>query len=132
MQTVWDRRYAQRVQRMQASAIRELLKVTEMPGTISLAGGMPAAEIFPIEKIAAVTQRILEKSGRQALQYGTTEGYTPLRELLAHRLLQEGFDVSLDNILITSASQQALHLLAQTLIHAADLLLLPPLTYISP
>src|SRR5260370_39113642 len=105
MQTVWDRRYAQRVQRMQASAIRELLKVTEMPGIISLAGGMPAAEIFPIEKIAAVTQRILEKSGQQALQYGTTEGFTPLRELLAQRLKQEGFNVSLANSLMTSGWQ---------------------------
>jgi 2-aminoadipate transaminase len=129
MQTVWDRRYAQRVQRMQASAIRELLKATEMPGTISLAGGMPAAEIFPIEKIAAVTQRILEKSGQQALQYSTTEGYTPLRELLAHRLTQEGIDVSLDSILITSGSQQGLDLLAKIMIDTGDLLLVESPTY---
>ena len=129
MQTIWDQRYAQRVRRMQASAIRELLKVTEMPGIISLAGGLPAAEIFPIEKIAAVTQRILEESGRQALQYGTTEGFTPLRELLAHRLKQEGFDVSLENILITSGSQQGLDLLAKIMIDAGDSLLVESPTY---
>jgi 2-aminoadipate transaminase len=129
MQTMWDQRYAQRVRRMQASAIRELLKVTEMPGIISLAGGLPAAEIFPIEKIAAVTQRILEESGRQALQYGTTEGFTPLRELLAHRLKQEGFDVSLENILITSGSQQGLDLLAKIMIDAGDSLLVESPTY---
>jgi 2-aminoadipate transaminase len=129
MQTMWDQRYAQRVQRMQASAIRELLKVTEMPGIISLAGGLPAAEIFPIEKIAAVTQRILEESGRQALQYGTTEGFTPLRELLAHRLKQEGFDVSLENVLITSGSQQGLDLLAKIMIDAGDSLLVESPTY---
>lgn len=129
MQTMWDQRYAQRVRRMQASAIRELLKVTEMPGIISLAGGLPAAEIFPIEKIAAVTQRILEESGRQALQYGTTEGFTPLRELLAHRLKQEGFDVSLENVLITSGSQQGLDLLAKIMIDAGDSLLVESPTY---
>src|SRR5258708_9466216 len=103
-----------------------------MRGIISRGGGMAAAEIFPIEKIAAVTQRILEKSGQQALQYGTTEGFTPLRELLAQRLKQEGFDVSLENILITSGSQQGLDLLAKIMIDAGYLLLVESPTYMGP
>lgn len=125
----WNQRYAQRVQGMQGSAIRELLKVTELPGVISLAGGLPAGEIFPIEKISAVAQRILEKAGRQALQYGATEGYTPLRELLAHRLKQEGFQVSSENVLITSGSQQGLDLLGKILIDPADGVLVESPTY---
>ncbi|MBO0783182.1 MAG: PLP-dependent aminotransferase family protein [Ktedonobacteraceae bacterium] len=129
MQMAWDQRYAQRVKRIQGSAIRELLKVTEMPGTISLAGGLPAAEIFPIEKIAAVTQRILEKNGGQALQYGLTEGYTPLRELLADRLQQEGINAGPDNILITTGSQQGLDLLGKIMIDAGDPLLTESPTY---
>ncbi|HEX7734660.1 MAG TPA: PLP-dependent aminotransferase family protein [Ktedonobacteraceae bacterium] len=129
MATVWDRRYAQRVQRIQGSAIRELLKVTEMPGTISLAGGLPAGEIFPLEQISEVTQRILAKQGRQALQYGTTEGYTPLRELLAERLTQEGVKVSRENILITSGSQQGLDLLGKLLVNPGEPMLVESPTY---
>jgi 2-aminoadipate transaminase len=129
MSTVWDQRYAQRVQRIQGSAIRELLKVTEQPGTISLAGGLPAGEIFPIEEISAVTQRILEKQGQQALQYGTTEGYTPLREFLAQQFQQQGLNVSRDNILITSGSQQGLDLLGKILLNPGDRLLVESPTY---
>ena len=129
MPTVWDQRYAQRVQRIQGSAIRELLKVTEMPGAISLAGGLPAAEIFPLEQISAVTQRILARQGQQALQYGTTEGYTPLRELLAQRLTAEGVKVSFDNILITSGSQQGLDLLGKLFVNPGDPLLVESPTY---
>jgi 2-aminoadipate transaminase len=129
MPTAWDQRYAQRTQRMQGSAIRELLKVTELPGTISLAGGLPASEIFPIEQISAVAQHILEKKGRQALQYGPTEGYTPLRELLAHQLNQQGFNVSRDNFVITSGSQQGLDLLGKILLNPGDRLLVESPTY---
>lgn len=129
MQTEWDQRYAKRAARIQGSAIRELLKVTEMPGAISLAGGLPASDIFPIEKIAAVTQRILAQNGQQALQYGPTEGYAPLRELLAQRLKQDGFNASADNILITSGSQQGLDLLAKLLIDPGDPLLVESPTY---
>ena len=129
MPIVWEQRYAQRVQRIQGSAIRELLKVTEIPGAISLAGGLPAGELFPLEQIAAVTQRILTQQGQQALQYGPTEGYTPLRELLAQRLTQEGITTSLDNILITSGSQQGLDLLGKLLVNPGAPLLVESPTY---
>jgi 2-aminoadipate transaminase len=125
----WEQRYAKRSQRIQGSAIRELLKVTEMPGTISLAGGLPASEIFPIPKLIEVTQRILTRNGQQALQYGTTEGYTPLRELLAQQMRERGHDVTVDNFLITSGSQQGLDLLAKILIDPGDPLLTESPTY---
>lgn len=129
MPTVWDQRYAQRVQRIQGSAIRELLKVTEMPGAISLAGGLPAGEIFPLEQISEVTQRILATQGQQALQYGPTEGYTPLRELLAERLSAEGVRISRDNIVIISGSQQGLDLLGKLFVNPGDPLLVESPTY---
>ncbi len=129
MPTVWDQRYAQRVQRIQGSAIRELLKVIEIPGAISLAGGLPASEIFPIEQISEVTQRILSTQGQQALQYGTTEGYTPLRELLAERISAEGVKVSRDNIVIISGSQQGLDLLGKLFVNPGDPLLVESPTY---
>ena len=84
MQTPWEHRFSQRTQRMQSSAIRELLKVTELPGVISFAGGMPAPDVFPIEEVLAATERVLHGPlGPKALQYGATEGYTPLREMIA-------------------------------------------------
>ncbi len=129
MKTVWEQRYARRVQRMQGSAIRELLKITELPGTISLAGGLPAPEIFPVEEIAVVAERVLKENGQQALQYSATEGYTPLRELLAQRHSQHGLTLSLDNILITSGSQQGLDLLAKIMIDTGDRLVVESPTY---
>src|SRR5512142_1508679 len=83
MQTLWDHRFAQRTQRMASSAIRELLKLTEQPGIISFAGGLPAPEIFPIQQVREAAERVLTDYGPQALQYGTTEGYQPLREMIA-------------------------------------------------
>ena len=94
MNTNWDTQYAHRMAGMKGSAIRELLKLTEIPGMISLAGGLPAGEFFPVERIAAVTQRILRENGEKALQYSSTEGYTPLRTLLAEQLAQEGVAAS--------------------------------------
>src|SRR5258707_4643505 len=125
----WDQRYAQRVQRIKGSAIRELLKLTEMPGAISLAGGLPAAEIFPLEQIQAATQRILAQRGQQALQYGATEGYTPLRDLLAQRMTAEGVKVTRENILITSGSQQGLDLLGKLLVNPGEPWLVESPTY---
>lgn len=129
MQKNWDQRFARRTQRMRSSAIRELLKATEQPDTISFAGGLPAPEIFPIEKIATTTQRILQTAGPQALQYSATEGYRPLRELIAHLLSQPGLEITIDNVLITSGSQQGLDLLGKVLIDPGDRILVESPTY---
>ncbi len=99
MQTPWDHRYAQRTQRMKGSAIRELLKLTEQPDVISLGGGMPAPEVFPVKEFAEACERVLKTQGSRALQYGSTEGFTPLREMIARFTSRLGIDVSPDNIL---------------------------------
>src|SRR5581483_8566309 len=129
MQINWDQRFARRTQRMRSSAIRELLKATEQPDTICFAGGLPAPEIFPIEKIAATTQRVLQTAGPQALQYSATEGYRPLRELIARLLSQPGLEITIDNVLITSGSQQGLDLLGKVLIDPGDRILVESPTY---
>ncbi len=130
MQTPWDHRYAQRTQRMASSAIRELLKLTEQPGIISFAGGLPAPEVFPIEQVQEATARVLRDSGAQALQYGATEGYQPLREMIARHTARYGLEITPDNILITSGSQQALDLLGKVFINRGDRILVEAPTYL--
>ncbi|MCL4561350.1 MAG: PLP-dependent aminotransferase family protein [Chloroflexi bacterium] len=130
MQTPWDYRYAQRTQRMGSSAIRELLKFTEQPEIISFAGGLPAPDVFPVKEFAEACQRVLQDCGAQALQYGTTEGYQPLREMIARHSSRFGIHASPENILITSGSQQALDLLGKIFINRGDRILVESPTYL--
>jgi 2-aminoadipate transaminase len=129
MQTLWDHRFAQRTQRMKSSAIRELLKLTEDPEIISFGGGMPAPESFPTEQFQEACQKVLNQHGAQALQYGSTEGYTPLREMIARHTTRLGIEVTPDNIMITSGSQQALDLLGKIFINNGDRILVEAPTY---
>ncbi len=108
---------------MGSSAIRELLKLTQQPDLISFAGGLPAPEMFPIEQIKAAADTVLTEVGAQALQYSTTEGYTPLREWLVRQMARYGIKVGIDNIIITSGSQQALDLIGKLLINPGDRIL---------
>ncbi len=130
MQTPWDYRYAQRTQRMKASAIRELLKVTEQPDMISFGGGFPAAEVFPVEEFKRACNYVLEHKGADALQYGGTDGYVPLREMISRHTNRIGINVDIDNILITSGSQQALDLLGKIFINRGDRILVESPTYL--
>ena len=109
---------------LKASEIRELLKLTTMPEVISFAGGLPAPELFPTEQLKKVDDAVLTKEGREALQYGTTEGYNPLRKQIAARMKQAFMvDCDIDNITITSGSQQGLSMLAQIFINPGDVIL---------
>lgn len=130
MQTVWNDRFAQRTQRMRSSAIRELLKLTEEPDVISFGGGLPAPDVFPIEEISETCQKVLHQSGAQALQYGATEGYTPLRDLIASHLRRHGLDTQVQNVLITTGSQQALDLVGKIFINRGDHILVESPTYL--
>lgn len=130
MQTLWDDRYALRTLSMKGSAIRELLKLTTLPDIISFAGGMPAPEIFPVEEFKEACARVLEMHGTEALQYGATDGYLPLRELICQHTSQYGLKVTADNILITSGSQQALDLLGKIFINPGDRILTESPTYL--
>jgi len=130
MQTLWDHRYAQRTQRMAGSAIRELLKVVEDPEVISFAGGFPAPDVFPIKEFKAACLKVLDENGPQSLQYGATEGYLPLREMIARHTARYGIEVTPENILITSGSQQALDLLGKIFINSGDRILVESPTYL--
>ena len=99
--------FSERAQQLTSSAIREILKVTERPEVISFAGGLPAPGGFPVEVVRAAFDKVLSTNGRAALQYGPTEGYAPLRKWVAEDLTRAGADVSPDQVLIVSGSQQA-------------------------
>jgi 2-aminoadipate transaminase len=130
MTTLWTQRYAQRTQRMQSSAVRELLKLTEHPEMISFAGGLPAPDVFPVDRFQEACQTVLGQHGSQALQYSTTEGYRPLREMIARHTARYGICVEPENILITSGSQQALDLIGKIFINPGDRLLVEKPTYV--
>lgn len=116
---------------LKASEIREILKLTTQPEIISFAGGLPAPEFFPIEELKKVDAEILEKEGMQAVQYGTTEGYLPLREKIAeHMKTAFGVDCSAEELMITSGSQQGLSLLSQIFLNPDDVVLVESPTYL--
>lgn len=115
---------------MKSSAIRELLKLSSLPDVISFAGGLPAPDVFPIEKFKEAADIVLTEMGKKALQYGTTEGYQPLREMIARNAGKYGIQVSADNVLITSGSQQALDLLGRIFINRGDRVLVESPTYL--
>jgi 2-aminoadipate transaminase len=116
--------FAKRMEYMRASEIRELLKLTENPEVISFAGGTPSPDLFPVQEIAQVTCDVLAQSGKQALQYGTTEGFTPLREIIAKRMNRKfKTNFGFQNILITSGSQQGLDFSGKIFLNEGDVLL---------
>ena len=130
MSTVWEQRFAHRTQRMGSSAIRELLKLTEHPEFISFAGGLPAPEVFPVEKVTEAVDTLMREMPTQALQYSTTEGYRPLREHLARKMSEPGIVIGKDDILITSGSQQALDLIGKLFIDPGDRVIVEAPTYL--
>ena len=129
MATPWNLRYSQRMQWMGSSVIRELLKLTEQPDIISFAGGLPAPELFPVQEFADAASRVLADHGPQALQYGTTEGYLPLREFIVQQMRRYGIPAHVENVLITSGSQQALDLIGKIMINPGDQILTECPTY---
>jgi len=119
-ETRWSDRYAQRTYGMKSSAIRELLKYTQDPEMISFAGGLPGPEVFPLAEIEAAAQLVLQGQGRAAVQYSTTEGHLPLREMLVRHMDRYGIKVSPDNVLVTTGAQQALDLIGKLFINPGD------------
>src|SRR3954447_10052602 len=100
-------RTAARFNHVRRSFVREILKMTERPDMISFAGGLPNPKLIPVDAIADATQKVLSESGREALQYATSEGYQPLREWIAQRYRAAGLNVTADCIMIVNGSQQA-------------------------
>lgn len=117
-------KFAERMGKIEGSAIRELLKLTARPEVISFAGGMPAPELFPVEEMKEIAVAVLEEQGRVALQYTSTEGYLPLREKIAQRMNNTlKTNVGPDDILITSGSQQGLDFSGKVFIDKGDVIL---------
>lgn len=123
-------KYAERMNGIKASEIRELLKLTERPEVISFAGGLPAPELFPIEEMKKVADEVLTQMGRQALQYSATEGYNPLREKIAKRMEKVGVKTTRDNILITSGSQQGLDFAGKIFVNPGDVVIVESPSYL--
>jgi 2-aminoadipate transaminase len=130
MAAPWAHRYAQRTKTAKSSIIRELLKLTTKPEVISFAGGLPAPEVFPVERFREACERVLAAHPAEALQYGPSEGYLPLRELLVGYMAKYGIVATVDNVLITNGSQQALDLIAKLLINRGDRILVESPTYL--
>jgi len=113
-----------------SSVIRETLKVSERPDVISFGGGLPSPDVFPLQRFEEACHKVLQENGPSALQYGPTEGYEPLREMLARNMARYGIMAQVENVLITSGSQQALDLIGKLLINRGDRVLVEAPTYL--
>jgi len=127
----FTRFYAKRTSLMKASEIRELLKVVESRDIISLAGGLPDPQSFPKEEIAEIASYVIREYGEMALQYGTTQGARVLREALSKFMAKFMINALPDNILVTTGSQQALDIMARTLIDPGDIIIVELPTYLA-
>ena len=125
-------KFAKRMAGMQASAVREILKVTQRPEVISFAGGLPAPELFPVEEIGKVCQEVCAAEGRKVLQYATTEGRPSLRAKIADRMnLKYISHLGAENILITTGSQQNLDMAGKIFFDEGDVVLMESPTYLA-
>lgn len=119
-----DYKFSDKVTKLQASAIREILKFTSVPGVISFAAGNPAPEAFPTEKIAEISAELLSNDPILALQYNITEGYTPLRDFLKQWLASKKcYNSDFDDVIVTSGGQQANELSCKVLLNEGDTLI---------
>ncbi len=121
---------ARRAERLNPSTIREILKITERPGIVSLAGGLPSADTFPVQAMRVATERVLREMPREALQYAASEGYPPLREWVAAEMAGHGLRVDAGQVLITTGSQQGLDLVGKVLIDPGSRVAVESPTYL--
>jgi 2-aminoadipate transaminase len=126
----YDQFYSTSAKGMKKSEIREILKLISKPGLISFAGGLPAPDLFPLQEIKEIATYVLDKEGKIALQYGTTEGNNALREELLKLLEKEGIHLTMEQIFIVTSSQQGLDLLAKIFIDPGDVVLCGRPTYV--
>lgn len=124
--------FAQRLDKVETSAIRELFKLLGKPGIISFAGGFPDSAMFDVQGIREASERALRDEPGAALQYGATEGYNPLREQLAGFMQSKGVDgLRVDELIVTTGSQQALDLVGKTLLDPQDTVLVESPTFLA-
>ncbi|WP_237712715.1 PLP-dependent aminotransferase family protein [Paenibacillus elgii] len=123
-------RFSDTTKAFESSAVREILKLTQGRSIISLAGGLPNEQYFPVEAVNEAFDRVF-KQGKGVLQYGLTEGYTPLRENISKHLERKGIRAGVDNMLLTTGSQQAIDLLTRVYIDPGDVILVERPTYLA-
>jgi 2-aminoadipate transaminase len=121
---------ARRAERLNPSTIRELLKLTERPGIISLAGGLPAADGFPVQALREACEKVLTDTPREALQYAASEGFGPLREWVAAELQSQGLAADAGRVIITAGSQQGLDLVGKVLLDPGSRVAVESPTYL--
>ena len=121
---------ARRAERLNPSTIREILKITERPGIVSLAGGLPSADTFPVAALQEATARVLREQPREALQYAASEGHGPLRDWVAAELATQGLRCDAAQVLITTGSQQGLDLVGKVLIDPGSTVAVESPTYL--
>jgi DNA-binding transcriptional MocR family regulator len=124
--------FADRLNNVETSAIRELFKLLGKPGIISFAGGFPDSAMFDVEGIREASSAALSQEPGAALQYGATEGYGPLREQLVHFMAQKGVSqLSTEQLIVTTGSQQALDLIGKTMISPGDKVIVEGPTFLA-
>ena len=130
MQIPWEQRFADRASRINSSVIREILKHSSAPDVISFAGGLPSPDVFPVEEFKQACEVVLSEAGPASLQYSPTEGFIPLREVILDHSATFGIQTNIENIQMTSGSQQALDLLGMLFIDPGDLIVVENPTYL--
>ena len=123
--------FADRLQNVETSAIRELFKLLGKPGIISFAGGFPDPGLFDVEGIAMASQAVLSANPGPVLQYGATEGYQPLREGISDFMAAKGAEVEPSGLIVTTGSQQALDLIGKTMISPGDKVIVEAPTFLA-
>lgn len=123
--------FSDRLANADGSAVQEILRLTQQPDIISFAGGLPSADAFPIEDMQQIMRDFADHLGAEALQYGAAEGYKPLREEIIRFLKAKNIHANLDEIIITSGSQQGLDLVAKTFLNKGDKVIVESPTYLA-
>src|SRR5215210_8729151 len=121
--------FAQRTKVMRSSAMRDLMEITARPDVISLAGGLPDTSTFPPESFARQMTKIAQESSAEALQYGPTEGFAETRECIRQVMQAEGMNPDPEDIIVTTGGQQAIDLVAKTLVDPGDIVIAEAPTY---
>jgi len=126
----WEQRFADRASRINSSVIREILKYSSAPDVISFAGGLPSPDVFPVEDFKRACEVVLSEAGPASLQYSPTEGFVPLREVIVDHSATFGIQTQVENVQLTSGSQQALDLLGMLFIDPGDSVVVENPTYL--
>ncbi|MBW6462941.1 MAG: PLP-dependent aminotransferase family protein [Firmicutes bacterium] len=123
--------FSKNIAKLSGNVIREILKLTQQTDIISFAGGMPPDDSFPIEALKDISSKVIDKYGSSIFQYGTSEGFMPLREFIVTWMAAKGVNTVIEEVLITSGSQQGIDLLSKVFIDSGDGVILENPTYLA-